>query len=143
LPGATIKPLCAAGESDDLVGARPEQRPVGARAAAFGVREGLGVKTRQHATAFVQRPDRVDAAGEADVQVHARAVRGVRRRGQFLQFGEGVVVAGVQRQHIAGPLLIVEGHGKGALQLGAQALQLWPQPRLGQPLGHQQALAEG
>ncbi|MCY1362485.1 hypothetical protein D9M69_492050 [compost metagenome] len=137
--------LGAAREADDLVRARLEQGAVGARAQAGRVGERLGVKTGQQAAPLVERADRVHAAAEADVQVQPRTgagALGVHAGGQVLQFGERVVVAGVEREHFAAAGRRFERPGKRALQLGAQVFHLRPQARLRQPLGHQQALPE-
>ena len=85
----------------------------GGDAPAFGLI--AGVKTGHHAAAFVQGADRVHTAAKAHIQVQALG------SAEVLQAGQRVVVAGVQGEHMG---LRVKGHGKAALQLGAQGLDL-------------------
>ena len=82
------QPLRAPREADDLVQPGLEQRLVGALRQRAQRRPLERVEARHHAAALVERADRVDAAGEADVQLqpraarpHARAAAPARRRG--------------------------------------------------------------
>ena len=59
--------------------------------------------------------------------------------GLLLQAGDGVIMAGVQGQHMH---VGVEGRGKGALQVGAQGLNLRGQSRLGLALGPHELAAK-
>ena len=61
------------------------------------------------------------------------------RGGVVAQRGQGVIVAGVEAQHVGA---VVKGHREGAFQVGVQRLDLRGQPRLGLALGPEQLLAE-
>ena len=105
----------ALGKAHHLVQTRLQQGPVmrGGDAPAFGLI--AGVKASHHAAAFVQGADGVHTAAKAHIQVQALG------SAEVLQAGQRVVVAGVQGEHMG---LRVKGHGKAALQLGAQGLDL-------------------
>ena len=147
IAGRHHQALRAARKTDDLVQARPQQRPVSARAQAAGCRKRLCVKACESAAPFIECANGVHAATEADVQVQrcGGAVVGDGRCSELLQLGQRMVVAGVERDHVAGTGArgVVERHRERALQLGTQAFHLRSQPGLRQPFGHQQALAKG
>jgi len=61
------------------------------------------------------------------------------RRRVRAQHRQRIVVAGVEREHVAA---VVEGHGEGALQVGAQGFDLRGEPGLRLALGPEQLGAE-
>ena len=91
IAGRHHQALAAAGETDQLVAARLQQRLVGPLRERARLRLRRRVKTGDRAATLVERADRVHAAAEADVQVQLRVGGGM-----FAKRGQGIVVAGEQ-----------------------------------------------
>ncbi|OQC02819.1 MAG: hypothetical protein BWX79_02750 [Alphaproteobacteria bacterium ADurb.Bin100] len=125
--GRDDQALRAPAKADDLVQSRLQQWLVGSRRQRIGVGLGQRVEAGHDAAAFVERSNGVHAAGETDVQMQV-----VLGGCMCAQGRQGVVMAGVQRQHVRGR---VEGHRKGPLQIGAQRLDLRAQAGLRLALG--------
>jgi len=66
------------------------------------------VKARHHAAALIERADRIDAAGEMNVQVQLRGAGRMRA-----QQRQRIVVARLQAQHVGA---VVEGQREGAFE---------------------------
>ena len=135
MPGATISPAWRRAKLTQLVVAGLEHGAVDPGGGRAQRRFRQGMEAGHQAAPVVERGQRVDAAGELDVQV--QLVLRLRQRAQQRQ---GVVVAGGHRDHAGAG---VEGHREGLLELAAQRLDLRREARLRAPLGPQQLLAEG
>ena len=78
-----------------------QQRLVGAFGQGLGATVEQRMKTCHHAAAFVQRPNRIDAAGETNVQMQLPLRLGVGLlQGVLAQCAQCLVVAGVERDHM-------------------------------------------
>ena len=100
------------------------------------------MKAGHDTTTFVQCADRVDAAGEANVQLQLALTQcGGRRllQGVLTQRAQGIIMAGIQGHHMD---RVVKCMGETAFEFCAQGFNLGCQPGLGSPLGPHQFRAE-
>ena len=116
------QPLGSLRKTDDLVLAGLQQRLVGALGEGLAAGVLQGVEARHHTAALIEGTNRIHAPGEANVQVQGALTQFTGLlQGVLTQGGQGVVVAGIQRDHMH---RVIKRLREAALQFPAQGLDL-------------------